>query len=162
MNVRLASLADLDTASAIYARARVFMRENGNPTQWGDSYPSLDLIRSDILGENLYIIEDSEGTAAGLFAFFPNGDPDYNVINGAWLNDEPYAAIHRIASSGAHKGVFSHILDFCLARSSNIKVDTHAQNTVMQSVLKKHGFSLCGTITADGSEFLAFQFSRCM
>ena len=83
MNVRLASLADLDTASAIYARARVFMRENGNPTQWGDSYPSLDLIRSDILGENLYIIEDSDGTAAGLFAFFPNGDPDYNVINGA-------------------------------------------------------------------------------
>ena len=160
MKIRSATYADLDAILNIYARARSFMREHGNPTQWGDSYPSNELVISDLERGCLYLVVDREDAPVGVFACFKDGDPDYDVINGAWLNDLPYTAIHRIASAGTHKGVFSCILDYCLSFSANIKVDTHLDNTVMQSVLKKHGFKLCGTITADGIEYLAFQFVK--
>ena len=31
-------------------------------------------------------------------------EADYAVIDGAWLNDAPYAAFHRVCVSEAHKG----------------------------------------------------------
>ena len=161
MKIRSATHADLDVIMNIYAHARAFMREHGNPTQWGDSYPSKELILADLEQDCVRLLVDKENAVAGVFSFFTEGDPDYDVINnGAWLNDEPYVAIHRIASAGTHKGIFTHILNYCLNFSSNIKVDTHTNNTVMQSVLTKHGFVKCGTITADGLEFIAFQFAK--
>ena len=161
MKIRAATLSDLDEILKIYARARSFMREHGNPTQWGDSYPSKELVISDLEQGCLFLVIDGENAIAGVFSCFKNGDPDYDVIkNGEWLNDEPYTAIHRIASAGTHKGIFSHILEYCLSFSSNIKVDTHLNNTVMQSVLAKHGFKKCGIITADGLDFIAFQFAK--
>ena len=160
MNIRVANKKDLDTVFAIYDRARKFMREHGNPDQWGDVYPSNEIINDDIRNENLYIVEGDEGDIAGVFAYFPDGDPDYDDLNGEWLNDEPYVAIHRIASAGTQKGVFSRIVEFCLERASNIKVDTYMDNIVMQSALKKHGFILCGTISVEGMEFLAYQLVK--
>ena len=44
MNIRLASMEDFDTISHIYKRARSFMAEHGNPSQWGTNYPSDALI----------------------------------------------------------------------------------------------------------------------
>ena len=160
MKIRAASYADLDQIISIYARARQFMREHGNPTHWGYSYPSNELIISDLEHGCLFLVVDNENAIAGVFSCFVDGDPDYDVIKGAWLNDKPYIAIHRIASAGTHRGIFPHILDYCLTLSSNIKIDTHENNTVMQSVLEKHGFKRCGIITADGLEFIAFQFSK--
>jgi hypothetical protein len=108
-----------------------------------------------------YELVDDENALAGVFSCLRDGDPDYDDIkNGAWLNDEPYIAIHRIASAGTHKGIFTHILNYCLSFSSNIKIDTYIDNTVMQSILAKHGFKKCGTITAAGLDFIAFQLFR--
>ena len=161
MKIRNATYIDLDEILAIYARARSFMRDHGNPTQWGDSYPPKELIVSDLEQGCLRVLIDDENAIAGVFSCFVDGDPDYDVIkDGAWLNDEPYTAIHRIASAGTHKGIFTHILEYCLTFSTNVKVDTHLQNTVMQSVLQKHGFKKCGTITAAGLDFIAFQFVK--
>ena len=44
MNIRIASMEDFDTISHIYKRARSFMAEHGNPSQWGTNYPSDALI----------------------------------------------------------------------------------------------------------------------
>ena len=163
MKIRAAQNNDLEKIFKIYDRARTFMRENGNPDQWGDVYPSHELICEDLAGGHLFVVTDDDDAIAGVFSCFVDGDPDYNVINGAWLNDEPYTAIHRIASAGTHKGIFTHIFNFCLTFSDNIKIDTYTQNLVMQSILKKHGFKYCGTITVEGvddMEFLAFQFVK--
>ena len=160
MKIRPATHADLNEILNIYERARAFMREHGNPDQWGDSYPSKELILSDLEDGHLYLVVDDENVSAGVFSCFPEGDPDYDVIDGAWLNDEPYVAIHRIASAGTHKGIFSCILDYCLTISSNVKIDTHTQNTVMQAVLAKHGFKKCGSITIADMRFITFQYSN--
>ena len=161
MKIRNANYEDLEKIFEIYNRARSFMREHGNPTQWGDSYPSKELVISDLEQGCLKVIVDERDAIAGVFSCFIDGDRDYDVIkDGAWLNDEPYTAIHRIASAGTHKGIFTYILEYCLTFSTNIKVDTHLQNSVMQSVLQKHGFKKCGVITADGLDFIAFQFAK--
>lgn len=160
MIIRTATYQDLEIILNIYERARAFMREHGNPDQWGDSYPSREIVISDLEQGYLRLLVDEENTVAGVFSIFLDGDPDYDVINGAWLNDEPYVAIHRIASAGTHKGIFTHIFNYCLNFSSNIKIDTHLNNVVMQSVLAKHGFIKCGTITVVGMEFIVFQFVK--
>ena len=48
MEIRKASLQDLDQIMQIYENAKAFMRANGNKEQWGDSYPSRELIEHDL------------------------------------------------------------------------------------------------------------------
>lgn len=44
MYVRRSNMEDIPAMMDLYAQARVFMRENGNPNQWDDSYPSRELL----------------------------------------------------------------------------------------------------------------------
>lgn len=48
LSLRNATEADLGEIRRIYEYAQAYMIRSGNPTQWGRSYPSADLIRSDI------------------------------------------------------------------------------------------------------------------
>ena len=48
MKIRKAEIKDLSDILRIYAYARSFMKENGNPDQWGNVYPSLEMVREDI------------------------------------------------------------------------------------------------------------------
>lgn len=81
----------------LYAQARVFMRENGNPNQWDENYPSRELLEKDIAFGNSYIVEDDEKNLAATFAFIKGEDLTYyGIENGAWLNHEPYGTIHRL------------------------------------------------------------------
>ena len=49
MQIRKATIEELDEIMKIYAFARNFMAEHGNPTQWGQNKPSKEQIESDIL-----------------------------------------------------------------------------------------------------------------
>ena len=46
MEIRLAEAGDLPVILEIYRRARRFMAENGNPTQWGDGHPPRQLLEA--------------------------------------------------------------------------------------------------------------------
>ena len=46
--IRAARKQDLPRIMAIYDAARRYMRQNGNPTQWGDNYPPESMLRQDI------------------------------------------------------------------------------------------------------------------
>ena len=112
------------------------------------------MILSDILGGNNYIVE-LNGVISATFAAFFDGEPTYNEIKGkGWLNDRPYAVVHRIAVSDIHrrKGIAKDILHFaeeaCTERGvSDIPIDTHCDNRAMRSLLKKMGYTHCGRIT---------------
>ena len=160
MSVRKAREEDLFDILAIYSRAREYMKQTGNPTQWGEVYPPKSLVESDTASKNLFVLEEN-GKIYGVFAFFPNGDGVYDKIEGAWLNDYPHAAIHRVASSGERRGVLAECVKFCLSISNNLKIDTHADNKTMQSALKKLGFVECGKIfLPDGEERIACQLCK--
>ncbi len=88
--IRPAVQADLNQIEKIYAQARRFMAENGNPTQWGNDYPRRELLEADIKAGNLYVAEDHD-QIYGVFLFVIGEDPTYSYIeNGGWCSDLPY------------------------------------------------------------------------
>lgn len=147
LKIRPATLADLDEIEKIYAQARRFMRENGNPTQWKDGYPRRELLEADIAREELYVVMD-EDRICGVFLFVIGEDPTYGYMEGGtWRSDTLYGTIHRIASRSS--GVFAAAVVFARSRCSHVRVDTHADNKPMQHLAEKYGFSKRGIIYVD-------------
>ncbi len=161
MNIRYTCLNDLEQICAIYAYAREQMRKSGNPNQWNSHYPSIEILKEDIRNQNSYVILDQNDIIA-VFTFILGDDPTYAKIeHGAWLNNQAYGTIHRIASSGKKQGMFHCCLSFCRSKIDNIRIDTHACNYTMQHLLMHSGFQKCGQIyTQDGSPRIAYQLSN--
>ena len=82
--IRGAQQADWQDITDIYTIARSFMRQAGNPTQWGDKNPDPAVIRRDMAEGNFYVLE-REGRVQAVFSFLPGEDPTYGEIDGAWL-----------------------------------------------------------------------------
>ena len=158
--IRRAVLADYPELLQVYAAARTIMQQSGNPTQWGDSKPEPEQIAADIQNGNGYVVE-REGRICGAFALLFGEDPTYSVIDGAWQSDRPYATLHRVASNGMQKGVLHECLAYCDTRISNLRIDTHENNRIMQHLLQKEGFVRCGTIwLLNGDPRIAYQRER--
>lgn len=157
MEIRKTTIEELDTVMAIYKRARQFMAEHDNPTQWGEDKPSRQQIESDILAGKSHVCVEGDVIAA-VFYFAHEEDPTYKKIyNGNWLNADTYAVVHRIASAGTIKGAGTFCMNWASSQCDNLKIDTHTDNYVMQNMLKKCGFVHCGTIyLEDGEERMAF------
>lgn len=158
VKIVLAKEGELDRILEIYAAAKAFMRKSGNPNQWNGSYPERELLAQDIRKKQLYVMREN-GHLCGVFAYITGEDPTYSYIeNGAWLNNEPYGTIHRIAGDGTVKGLLARAVAFCAEKNPNIRVDTHKDNKPMQHALEKNGFHYCGIIyLANGDPRLAFQ-----
>lgn len=135
------------------------MKQSGNGGQWGDGYPAQELLENDIREQQLYVYTQ-QNAVHGVFAFILGDDPNYAFIeSGSWKNNAPYGTIHRIASDGRVKGVFEACLAACKNWADNIRIDTHANNFVMQHLVEKHGFEKCGIVyMKDGSPRIAYQY----
>ena len=131
MHIRKAAIEDLDAIMEIYGIAQDFMIKSGNPNQWGH-------------------------------AVFKGDEPTYEHIeNGKWLNDDEYVTVHRIASDGRVHGIFRCAIKYLKEKHTNIRIDTHSDNIIMQGQIEKSGFEKCGTIyVTDGSPRMAYQWSR--
>lgn len=161
MNIRQTNTNDIDSVMKTYSIARKFMFENGNKTQWENGYPSLAMVINDIEDGESFVCVDSADNVLGVFFYAVMNEPTYSYIRGAWINDEPYGVIHRLASNGTAEGVAAFCFDWCLNRYPNLKIDTHENNLKMIYILEKFGFTRCGDIyLADGAERIAFQIRR--
>ena len=144
---------DLERIMELVADAQSWFREQGID-QWQDGYPTQNIISSDILSGDNYIVEyNGVDVATAVISF--NGEPTYVKIKGkGWLNDNNYAVVHRIAVSDKYrrKGIAKEVLHFteelCAERGvKDIRIDTHCDNRAMRSLLKKMGYTHCGRIT---------------
>ncbi len=159
--IRRSAVEDIPQMQAIFTIARKFMAETGNHNQWKTDYPSEALLHEDIeSGDSHVVLKDNRIVAT--FLLRGGVDPTYNIIyDGKWLNDTPYATIHRIAGNGEVNGIFHTAMQFALLHYSNIRIDTHRDNKVMQNIIIKEGFRYCGIINCrDGSERLAYQYTK--
>ena len=120
LTIRRAAAADQPQLMAIYRTAQEYMLQTGNPTQWGRSYPSPELIRSDIAQGICRVLSDEAGIH-GVFALLDTPEPTYSRIEGAWRNDAPYLTIHRLAGDGRTHGLFRCAADYCKAISRNVE-----------------------------------------
>jgi len=158
MLIRKTTLEDIDEVMTIYRDAQNFMKAHGNPLQWGNFYPTEALVRGDIAAGTSYVCTGGDRIAA-VFVYRTGADETYaRIYDGAWLSDDAYGVVHRIASAHSVKGAAAFCITWAFEQCGNLRIDTHADNVPMQRLLAKLGFISCGIIhTYDGSPRLAFQ-----
>lgn len=158
--IRRANKEDIKCIMRIYEAAKKKMRADGNLHQWSDKYPDEETLLNDIARGELYIAHDGN-EIYGVFMLSFSGEDTYKVIQGAWFNDEPYAVIHRIASFGKGKNLLKDVVDFAFEKTNNIRIDTHEDNNIMRTLLKKLGFIYTGIIhLKNGDERRAYQLIK--
>lgn len=158
MNYRPAKESDLPCLVSMADQAIAYFRASGID-QWQKGEPNRNGLLKSIKDRALYILEDA-GEAAAMITLAQGPELSYEEIDGAWLNDAPYYAFHRVCVEGSRKGrgyaslLFSesekHVLSLGI---SNVRIDTHPDNRSMQRALEKSGYVRCGSlILKDGSE----------
>ena len=161
MLIKKANISDLPRLLEIYRQARSFMAQNGNPKQWGSTWPPDDLIKQNILEGSAYVCQD-KGIIIGTFFFKVGKDiePCYNNIqDGKWADNSPYGVVHRLATAENKKGVGTFCLAWCFEQCGHLRADTHPDNLPMRKLLLKCGFKYCGLINVehDNMPRLAFE-----
>ena len=154
--VRKAIREDLPRIEEIYAYARKFMADNGNPNQWGTTTPPTYQLEDDIEKGDLYVLIQ-DNTIHGVFYFYIGPDPTYGEIeDGCWRSDTTYGTIHRIAGDGSG-GVLAAAVAFGKQLINHIRIDTHHDNKIMQKAVLKYGFRRSGIIyLEDGDPRIAY------
>ena len=157
--VRIAAPQDEARILEIYKIARETMKQTGTPTQWGDTYPPDALIRADIQTGRCHVVCEGD-TITGVFALCRGADPCYaRIENGAWLGDAPYVTLHRLAGDSAYHGVFAAIAAYAQTLGCDVRIDTHADNRIMQRLIARSGFTKCGTVyMEDNTPRIAYQW----
>ena len=159
--IKEAKKEDLPQVKELIQWGRKRQIESGNLNQWGPDYPSMELLEKDLCEGTIYLCEH-EGKVIGTFSLFTTPDPTYKkIVKGEWLNNQPYATIHRIATDGSVKGAGQYCIKWVQERFDNVRIDTHEDNAAMRHILEKLGFQEVGIIyLANGDERLAFHFAK--
>lgn len=131
--------------------------------QWQDGYPNRGRIEQDVAEGIGYVIEENDRVVAYGAVIF-TGEDAYRAIEGQWLTEgENYVVMHRmcvaeeVVGQGFGRRFMEAAEQLSRGRVRSFRVDTHADNRVMQSLLPRLGFTRCGTIRIDGRPFEAFE-----
>lgn len=163
MQIRHATEQDVTRMMEIYADARAFMAETGNPNQWGPTnWPPEALIHEDIRTGHSYVcVEDERVVGAFYFDYGEDIEPTYRVIeDGAWKDDSAYGVVHRIASDRSIKGIGTFCLNWAFDQCGHLRIDTHTDNKVMQNLLMKLGFAQRGIIYVVEDNYPRFAYEK--
>lgn len=158
MTYRFAEQKDLPRLLLMVEQAKAGFRARGID-QWQKGDPNEAQLIDGISRRLIHVLEEN-GQAVAMITIVSGPEPSYDAIDGAWLNQEPYCAFHRVAVEESMKGqgmaalLFSHSQNYARSQGfTNVRIDTHPDNRSMQRALAKSGFTLCGQlILADGSE----------
>ena len=160
IKIRLATAQDIPEMRKTFDIAREFQLERGI-IQWAEGYPPEELILEDIELNAAYVAFIEEDELVGVISVFTEPDPTYFEIEGEWLNEDPYATVHRIASNGKEKGVGQELLKWAQEKHSNIRIDTHTDNQPMKHILTKLGYKYTGVIyIANGDPRDAYHYVK--
>lgn len=150
--VRKALIDDLPVLLNIYVRARQFMKEQGNESQWGmpspgkKLWPSEEALKANIAAGTQYVLE-SENDVAATFCYTRGHDQLYDTIyDGAWFDNDDYGVLHMMASAGIVRGVGKAVFAWTLEQCPTLRIDTHPNNKPMRALLEKSGFAYCGKV----------------
>ncbi|WP_302324992.1 GNAT family N-acetyltransferase [Enterocloster bolteae] len=151
MTYRFADTDDLDQLVAMSDQAKESFKAR-NIDQWQKGEPNRQVMEASIRQSQLHVLEDM-GQVVGMITIVPGPEASYASIDGAWLNQEPYYAFHRVCVKDSLKGrglaarLFSEAEQYVLQSGiRNIRIDTHPDNQAMQRALAKSGYIRCGTL----------------
>lgn len=144
--IRKGKISDIESILTIIEEARELFKSINSP-QWLNGYPNYESFKNDINNGQLYVMTINDIVVATMSVV--DYDPCYDYIEGKWLSNDNYVAIHRIAvkKEYRHMGIASKMIKFVETNfKQNIRIDTHRLNVNMREFLKKNGFVECGII----------------
>lgn len=156
--IKQATINDIDVIMPMIEEGRKHIQTYNIP-QWINGYPSREIIIEDINNNRGYLfIENNE--IVGYFVIIEY-DPCYDVIDGKWINDSPYIAVHRTVTKYFNSGLGSKMFDEIKKKYNHIRVDTHEGNISMNKCLLKNNFKYCGVIhLKDNSPRNAYEYIK--
>jgi len=138
-------------------------RKQDGSEQWQNGYPNEQTVHDDIANGYAYVLVNNEEIVAYAAIIF-GIEPAYKDINGRWLTNGDYVAVHRVATSNAVKGkgvatyIFKQIEELCLEKKVySIKVDTNFDNFPMLKILDRLSYTYCGEIFFSGAPRKAYE-----
>lgn len=153
VEIRPARAEELEVIWALVCAARRRMNEQGNP-QWGEDYPTRALYLADIARGELYAAEEA-GRILGVSCITTEQGPEYEAV--AWAVPAPALVIHRMAvdppaqGRGVARALFAFAEALAVRRGIGaMHMDTYAQNTRMQALMRSRGFVPRGEIRLHG------------
>ena len=166
MIFRKATQADIDRIAEIIFYASQRLRKAGID-QWQRGYPNRQSIENDIEnGVGMVLSLGSEILAYGAVIF--TGEKAYDDLTGGeWLTQSDttsprYAVIHRLCTSEIFVGMgfakqFMQAAEAMAAeRAESMRIDTHPDNKIMQSMVASLGYTYCGDVIIE-SRRLAYE-----
>ncbi len=160
--IRKAEKPDIECIWQIILDAKEQMRQAGS-VQWQDGYPKQTSIESDIENGYGYVLTINDNVIAYAALIF-DIEPAYEIIEGKWLTQQPYAVIHRMAVAKNMKGkgianYFFQQLEKIVVENSiySLRVDTNFDNRPMLSIINKRNYTYCGEVYFRGSARKAFE-----
>ena len=167
MKIRLSKTDDIPEIMIIIDDAKTYLASQ-NINQWQNGYPNSEQVENDILKGESYVVVNDKNQIIATSMFTLRKEPTYKeVIDGCWIisEDEVYGVIHRMAIKKEFRkfGLATFLFDefHQQLKDKNIeslKIDTHEENTGMQSLIKKLGYTYCGIIyTSYNAKRLAFE-----
>ncbi len=163
MQIREATYSDMEQVLRLYEQTREYFRAADIP-QWLDGRPDYDEVFGDI-DDGICYVATENGYVLAVFIcdFFDEGRYGA-LLGGAWLNEDEFAGLHKVAVGTEHKGkgIGSEIIRFVANRCRengvyNLRCDTHPRNLPMRRMLEKNGFTDCGKMFDRGEERVAYQ-----
>lgn len=162
ITIRKALTSDVETIWQIILDAKEQMRLAGS-LQWQDGYPKQESIVSDMENNYGYVLTQ-ENIVVAYAALIFDIEPAYEIIEGKWLTNQPYAVIHRMAVAKDMKGkgmanYFFQQLEKIVVENNifSLRVDTNFDNRPMLSILNKRNYVYCGEVYFRGSARKAFE-----
>ncbi len=156
LSVLPATMGDLNGIMGVFAQARGYMAELGNP-QWGDGFPEAPFI-SDKIERGLMYKVVSGGQIAAVFSVL-DYDGDYDNIDGKWLTRGDYFVLHTVAVANDFRGkgcarfIFARAEDMAAERGKiSVRMDTHEQNIPMRTLVGSLGYVYCGKLKVRGGK----------
>lgn len=152
---RAGQSTDIPAIMQILADARQFLKEQ-NINQWQGSYPDQAAIEKDLAARtNRVLVMD--GQVVGNASLLAGPDPFYLPIDGdGWQGAADYMMIHRFAVSAKIRGqrlskfFISNLVSEAYAKGyRDLRIDTHAENKIMQHVITGNGFLFRGIVYLD-------------
>ena len=166
MIFRKATQADIDRIAEIIFYASQRLHKAGID-QWQRGYPNRQSIENDVEnGVGMVLSLGSEILTYGAVIF--TGEKAYDDLTGGeWLTQSDttsprYAVIHRLCTSEIFVGMgfakqFMQAAEAMAAeRAESMRIDTHPDNKIMQSMVASLGYTYCGDVIIE-SRRLAYE-----
>jgi ribosomal protein S18 acetylase RimI-like enzyme len=150
MDITIAREGDITEIMELLSECIRDMKKN-DIHQWGDYYPTVDIITGDVQKKSMYVIKD-QARLLGIIVFDEQQSEEYKQVK--WLiNSRHILVVHRLAvrPKWQHRGIARKLMDFAeqfavKSDYNSIRLDAYSGNPRAVSFYEKRGYIKTGKV----------------